>query len=546
MKGSKPRLGAGSALAGHRKDRTMSKNPPSKVSLSQTERTLVSFSLWLTRAMSLVLLLMLVVGCTTSEERIQRRVEVLLQEGSRDANDEIVEIGTPAVESLIVALEHQKTSTRRGAAYALGKIGDTRARDPLFQAFFEPGFADVDSTRMALIALVELGHPRAVDAAVIANAERRGGETAREVVSNAGPEAREALLRLLKHESADVREQVLRELTRGGFLDTLESETGHTIVNILITDKFWLRGKNWDLSDEILGQMGPLAVESLAAVIEQTPSKLNDTAIRHLSAIGNLDAAEVLVDILEDAPRSMRSTVLEALLDIAEREPTVARAALQTSVDTLIAMAANTSDLAVQKSAAQLLVCLGGSRALDALMEGLAAYAGQKRQTVFIEMLGELGDPGAITALVALLGDENEKIRKSVVIALADIDHPRVVEPLVGALGDNERDIRETAAYRLNVVDERNLEPLLEGLRKRDPLIVSKAYLFFLVRGEPGSEEILVEAIRRYGTKEMAVDYLNSGHEPLEEAAKAWAQNNGYIITGLPSFEDPPRWPDGR
>ena len=45
-----------------------------------------------------------------------------------------IEIGAPAVQSLIIALGDHNWRTRRGAAVALGKIGDARAVEPLISA----------------------------------------------------------------------------------------------------------------------------------------------------------------------------------------------------------------------------------------------------------------------------------------------------------------------------------------------------------------------------------------------------------------------------
>lgn len=502
-------------------------------------------SLSLSLVLAVVLLLALAVGCASDEERTQQEVQAYLQEGALDAGDEIAELGAPAVAPLIAALEHPNPRVRQRAAYALGKIGDPRARDPLFQAFLAQGFANVGSTRIALIALVELDHPHAVDAAVIANAKRLGGNTAFKVISEAGPAGRESFIRLLEHEDETVREQALRELLRGGFLDSLEADATRVAVSILLTDATWKQGMNRVTARDILAQLGPTAATALDALIQEDPAKLNGTALDYFSELANAEAATILVGYLDNGSRTMRYAVLEALLDLADKEPAAARAALASSLETLITGATDKSDPAVQLASAQALAFLGGPRALEGLLAGLSAYSGQATRTEFIDLLGEMGDPGAIPALLTLLRDEDEKIRRHVVIALANIDDPSVIDPLVTALADSEREVRETTAYHLNRMDARTLSPLLEAIPTGDVQTVAKAYLFYLVRGEPGSEAVLVEALRVYGTEEMCVDYLNSGHEPLEQAAKKWAQDNGYLISGLPSFDAPPRWSSG-
>ncbi|WP_158886867.1 ankyrin repeat domain-containing protein [Amycolatopsis anabasis] len=51
--------------------------------------------------------------------------------------------------------------------------------------------------------------------------------------------------------------------------------------------------------------------------------------------------------------------------------------------------------------------------------------------------------------------------------------------------------------------------------------------------GIRGSEEKLAEVLHGYGTKDMAVDYLNAGSAALREAAEKWARRNNYRIHHL-------------
>jgi hypothetical protein len=194
---------------------------------------------WLvTLTVSLLFLLWLAVGCTPSEAGIKRRVQTLLGDGSFDAVDEIVDIGERAVEPLLSALEDQSPTIRRRSVRALGQIGDARAKDALYQAFFEEGFKDQTSTSLLLEALVNLDHPLVVDVAVIAYAERRGGDVAYEIISNPGYDTKGAFIRLLEHEDADVRELALRELHKAGYVASLDLETKRLVVDLLTSDAF--------------------------------------------------------------------------------------------------------------------------------------------------------------------------------------------------------------------------------------------------------------------------------------------------------------------
>jgi hypothetical protein len=66
---------------------------------------------------------------------------------------------------------------------------------------------------------------------------------------------------------------------------------------------------------------------------------------------------------------------------------------------------------------------------------------------------------------------------------------------------------------------------VLESSELRRPLL----YLVIKL-GITGSEEKLVEVLRRFGTKEIAVDYLNAGSDVLRVAAEKWARQNNYRI----------------
>ncbi|MGH3669839.1 MAG: hypothetical protein ACRDSH_04285 [Pseudonocardiaceae bacterium] len=58
-----------------------------------------------------------------------------------------------------------------------------------------------------------------------------------------------------------------------------------------------------------------------------------------------------------------------------------------------------------------------------------------------------------------------------------------------------------------------------------------RSLLYLVIKlGIAGSEEKLVEVLRRLGTKEIAVDYLNAGSDVLRVAAEKWARQNNYRI----------------
>jgi hypothetical protein len=67
-------------------------------------------------------------------------------------------------------------------------------------------------------------------------------------------------------------------------------------------------------------------------------------------------------------------------------------------------------------------------------------------------------------------------------------------------------------------------------LKKPDLAVIAGAFSFFIQRGEPGSEDALIQALNAYGDKDMAEAFLNRGNSALEAAARQWAVAHGYQV----------------
>ena len=78
-------------------------------------------------------------------------------EGLFKVTRQLKQVGAEAVEPLIVALSHNRVNVRQNAAYALGRIKDTRAIEPLIETFNKEGMSIVTAA-----ALGNFGRP-AVD-----------------------------------------------------------------------------------------------------------------------------------------------------------------------------------------------------------------------------------------------------------------------------------------------------------------------------------------------------------------------------------------------
>lgn len=157
--------------------------------------------------------------------------------------------------------------------------------------------------------------------------------------------------------------------------------------------------------------------------------------------------------------------------------------------------------------------------------------------------LGEAGDERGLPVLLSALKDTSQAVRVEAIFALGDIDTAtsrffpgdRTVPALAQALRDGDEQVRRTAAAVLGEFaeddDRAAASALMAALKQKRVELVSAAYGFFVVKGEAGSESVLIEALNRYGTRDMAVDYLNCGNARLQNTARAWASDHGYTIT---------------
>ncbi len=104
------------------------------------------------------------------------------------------------------------------------------------------------------------------------------------------------------------------------------------------------------------------------------------------------------------------------------------------------------------------------------------------------------------------------------------------VEPLIAALKDENSNVRGKAALALGQIGAPAVEPLIAALKNNDLEIIFAAYSFYITRGEKDSEAVLIKVLNKYGTKDMAQDFLNCGNSLLENAGREWAKTNGYSI----------------
>jgi HEAT repeat protein len=151
-----------------------------------------------------------------------------------------------------------------------------------------------------------------------------------------------------------------------------------------------------------------------------------------------------------------------------------------------------------------------------------------------IKALGIIKDPRAVEPLIVAMKDPNGNVQLSAAEALGKYGEP-AVEPLIAVLKDSDPNARRNAAYALGEIDDpRAVSTLLEAWKERDFTVIVGADSFFIKRGEPGSEDVLIEALDEFGDRAMAHDLLSCGNAKLEGAVRVWAQKHGYQIITMP------------
>lgn len=210
------------------------------------------------------------------------------------------------------------------------------------------------------------------------------------------------------------------------------------------------------------------------------------------------------------------------------------------ALEPLISALQNDEDSRVRWNAAGALADIGDTRAVEPLIGAMQSDEGERVRWYAAYSLGVIGDARAVEPLIDALEDEYGPVRAHAAEALGKIGDASAVEPLIAALHDEIADSNANEALEaLEALGA--LEPLLTDFRNRDLEAIAPAYYFFIVRAEPGAEDVLIELLNSHGTVEMAEDFLNSDNGRLEGAARDWAERHGYTIRGVEGGGGP-RW----
>lgn len=192
------------------------------------------------------------------------------------------------------------------------------------------------------------------------------------------------------------------------------------------------------------------------------------------------------------------------------------------------------NEVTVRAAAAGALAESGDPRAEPSVLAAVKDTADEVRQSA-IHGLCVNDSAWAIGPLIAALRDPDSGFAEHCLHSSLDGIPRPITEPFLSLLKDPNGRTRGLAADALSQqvmthtvlrsfrepADLRVIDALLALLKAGDTDTVSGAYMFFVALGEAGSEDALIEALRRHGDEETAGYLLTCGDAKLEEAARA-------------------------
>jgi HEAT repeat protein len=338
--------------------------------------------------------------------------------------DDLVRIGSPAVEALIAALEDANPGVRAGAARALGKIGDARALSALVARLRHDIHPEV---RKSAVWALQMGGTCTIDALIEALCDRdewvRFGAVI--VLSKIGEPSVEPLIDVL---------QDPRPLMRANAAETLGRINDKRSADGLSESLLDAEAYVWHQAAIALGRLGDArAVHHLIKIVENENSDLRTKAIKALGQIRDVRAVDTLLNVTcQQEDRWIRLFAIEALGRIGDIR----------AVEALVDMAYDESrDLRTKA-----IVTLGEidyMLALDALdyLSCDADVDPQDQQTALFE-LGKRGDWRALEGLIHLLHEDAQPdIRMYAALVLGGMGRVEAVEALLEALQDSTPEV---------------------------------------------------------------------------------------------------------
>ena len=186
----------------------------------------------------------------------------------------------------------------------------------------------------------------------------------------------------------------------------------------------------------------------------------------------------------------------------------------------------------MRDAAIKSLIRIGGKAAADSLVPVLYDNDNSDLWVSAITVLGTIGDESHAEPLVKMLSCPVGAVSDATVEALITLGSKAI--PALAAELNNPEALRSTSQkilYSLCNIDDPQADSVIAARCEGDSQFVADNYKLFIQHGHAGDEAMLIEALMTCGSVFMAENYSNCGNKQLEDAAKEWAEQNGYFVS---------------
>jgi HEAT repeat protein len=385
-------------------------------------------------------------GESEREEKIDELITSLESRNWEGAVDSLVEIGEPAVASLIKALNRGSGWTAQRANYALARIGTNRAVEAIICALKNKTF-NQQVRGYAALALGEISSKEVIDPLI--EALRYDDHWyvrmfAAESLGKLGPEkAVEPLIEALNDDVVYVRRNVLVSLAK------FKSVLAINPIIELFKDEDWsVRLK----APDILVEFGESAVESLVNALQSGHELVKVKAAYVLGKIKAEKGVTPLIKLIEDQNLMVRDEAAVALSRINSEK----------AIQPLLELLKNKNSHIRE----EVVWILGELRVKTVVEPLIQALSDTDMGWMAAVSLGKIGDESAVEPLITYINSDNIEARRSAAWALVRIRSEASVEPLVEALTDEDGEVRMLAALALEKIATPRALKALENHKK--------------------------------------------------------------------------------
>jgi HEAT repeat protein len=397
--------------------------------------------------------------------------------GARCGSDLAYSLVEPLIGRLV---GYEDDVVRFEAARALGLLADERAEKPLMKAI------SGGSWRLRMIAIHALGQVGGVEAFTFLTTLHSQGESLNE--SMAAMEALGALgVRLGGKHQCQIFDALMRVFVRGdgpqrcAATRALGALRDTKALDPLIQTAIHARGELQCAAVQALGMLAdPQAVPPLISILTSSEFHARQDTANALVRIGQAAVGPVLA-VLRHPDPEIRRSVIEVLGKLRARE----------AADVLIEQVDDRRP-EVRQAAVSALGMIGDSVAVDALIRALEDPEAIVRKEAAM-MLSGFGDERAVGPLCLALWDADMTVRWFAAYTLGTIRDPRAARPLCQVLGDRSENVVRAAADALLRIGDAGVASLVECARMGDHVIRQEALEILERIGTPLSAAALDE-----------------------------------------------------